>query len=54
LKSDDKNTSSTANLGGFRDLVPRNPGNSRVILNEDDKNARKGVIGVFSGKKIAL
>lgn len=38
--------------GGFGQS--RNPGNSTVILSEDDKNAKKGAIGVFQGKKIVL
>ncbi len=32
----------------------RNPGNSTVVLSQDDKNAKKGSIGTFAGKKIAL
>lgn len=32
----------------------RNPGNSTVDLSQDDKNAKKGSIGTFAGKKKAL
>jgi nucleolin len=32
----------------------RNPGNSTVVLSQDDKNAKKGSIGTFAGKKMAL
>jgi hypothetical protein len=32
----------------------RNPGNSTVDLSQDDKNAKKGSIGTFAGKKITL
>lgn len=34
--------------------APRNPGNSTVSLSQDDKNAKKGSIGTFAGKKMAL
>lgn len=40
-------------FGGNRNNS-RNPGNSTVILSEDDKNAKKGAIGTFAGKKILL
>lgn len=41
--------------GGFGgNRGPRNPGNSTVNLNLDDKNAKKGSIGTFQGKKMAL
>lgn len=40
--------------GGFGNNNSRNPGNSTVILSEDDKNAKKGSIGTFQGKKITL
>lgn len=41
--------------GGFGgNRAPRNPGNSTVNLNLDDKNAKKGSIGTFQGKKMAL
>lgn len=40
-------------FGGGRG-APRNPGNSTVSLSQDDKNAKKGSIGTFAGKKIAL
>jgi len=43
------------NQGGFGGRgAPRNPGNSTVILSEDDKNAKKGAIGAFQGKKITF
>lgn len=47
------------NRGGFGGSqggygAPRNPGNSTVNLSQDDKNAKKGAIGTFQGKKIAL
>ena len=32
----------------------RNPGNSEVILSQDDKNAKKGAMGTFQGKKMML
>ena len=32
----------------------RNPGNSEVNLSQDDKNAKKGSIGTFAGKKMML
>lgn len=38
--------------GGFGGQ--RNGGNSAVVLSQDDKNAKKGSIGTFAGKKIAL
>lgn len=39
--------------GGYnRNNNSRNPGNSSVVLNQDDKNAKKGSIGGFAGKKI--
>lgn len=34
--------------------APRNNGNSTVVLSQDDKNAKKGSIGTFAGKKISL
>ena len=41
--------------GGFGGRgAPRNPGNSRVDLSQDDKLAKKGAIGTFQGKKMAL
>lgn len=40
--------------GGFNRGPPRNPGNSVVNLNQDDKNARKGAIGTFQGKRVLL
>ena len=40
-------------FGGNRNNS-RNPGNSTVILSEDDKNAKKGAIGTFAGKKVLL
>lgn len=41
--------------GGFGGRgAPRNQGNSTVVLTQDDKNAKKGSIGTFAGKKIAL
>jgi hypothetical protein len=48
--------SSFGGAGGFGGNrgAPRNPGNSTVILSEDDKNAKKGAIGTFLGKKVAL
>ena len=33
---------------------PRNPGNSTVVLSQDDKNAKKGSIGTFAGKKMTF
>ena len=39
--------------GGFGGGA-RNQGNSTVNLGQDDKNAKKGAIGSFQGKKIAL
>ncbi len=39
--------------GGFG-ASSRNPGNSTVILSEDDKNAKKGAIGTFQGKKMTF
>ena len=41
------------NFGG-RQGGNRNPGNSTVALSQDDKNAKKGSIGGFAGKKIQL
>lgn len=38
--------------GGFRG--GRNDGNSAVNLSQDDRNAKKGAIAGFQGKKIAL
>lgn len=32
----------------------RNPGNSTVVLSQDDKNAKKGAIGTFQGKKVTF
>ncbi len=40
--------------GGFQRGGSRNPGNSTVVLSQDDKNAKKGSIGSFAGKKILL
>lgn len=41
--------------GGFGGRgAPRNPGNSTVVLSQDDKNAKKGSIGTFAGTKKAL
>ena len=40
--------------GGFGRGAPRNPGNSTVVLSQDDKNAKKGSIGTFAGTKKAL
>ena len=40
--------------GGFNRNNNRNPGNSSVVLNQDDKNAKKGSIGGFAGKKISF
>lgn len=41
--------------GGFGgNRAPRNQGNSTVDLSMDDKNAKKGAIGSFQGKKMAL
>jgi len=40
-------------FGGDRNNS-RNPGNSTVILSEDDKNAKKGAIGTFQGKKMTF
>lgn len=40
-------------FGGARG-APRNNGNSTVDLSQDDKNAKKGSIGTFAGKKISL
>lgn len=40
-------------FGGPRG-APRNNGNSTVVLSQDDKNAKKGSIGTFAGKKISL
>lgn len=42
--------------GGFggRQGGNRNPGNSTVALSQDDKNAKKGSIGGFAGKKMQL
>lgn len=40
-------------FGGFGSQS-RNTGNSTVNLSEDDKNAKKGAIGTFQGKKMAL
>lgn len=40
--------------GGFGGNNSRNQVNSTVILSEDDKNAKKGAIGSFQGKKMAL
>ena len=42
-----------SSFGGGRG-APRNPGNSTVVLSQDDKNAKKGSIGTFAGKKMAL
>ena len=43
------------NQGGFsRGGPPRNPGNSTVNLSQDDKNAKKGSIGNFAGKKVTF
>lgn len=39
--------------GGFGG-PSRNPGNSTVELTQDDRNAKKGAIGTFAGKKMAL
>jgi RNA recognition motif-containing protein len=39
--------------GGFGGSS-RNPGNSTVDLSQDDRNAKKGSIGTFAGKKMAL
>jgi len=33
---------------------PRNHNNSTVILSEDDRNAKKGAIGAFKGKKMTF
>lgn len=41
-------------FGGGNRGAPRNPGNSTVILSEDDKNAKKGAIGTFQGKKVTF
>ena len=41
-------------FGGGQRGPSRNPGNSTVVLSQDDKNAKKGSIGTFAGKKIAL
>lgn len=40
--------------GGFQRGGSRNPGNSTVVLSQDDKNAKKGSIGSFAGKKVLL
>jgi hypothetical protein len=41
--------------GGYGDRNnSRNQGNSTVILSEDDKNAKKGAIGTFAGKKVTF
>lgn len=40
-------------FGGNRNNS-RNQGNSTVILSEDDKNAKKGAIGTFAGKKVTF
>jgi len=40
--------------GGFGGNNSRNQGNSTVILSEDDKNAKKGAIGTFAGKKVTF
>ena len=40
--------------GGFQRGGSRNPGNSTVGLSQDDKNAKKGSIGSFAGKKVLL
>jgi hypothetical protein len=40
-------------FGGDRNNS-RNQGNSTVNLTEDDKNAKKGAIGTFAGKKITF
>ena len=40
--------------GSFGASNNRNQGNSTVNLSEDDKNAKKGAIGSFAGKKISL
>ena len=40
--------------GRFQGGNNRNPGNSSVVLSQDDKNAKKGAIGGFAGKKITL
>lgn len=39
--------------GGFRG-GDRNQGNSSVFLSQDDKNAKKGAIAGYQGKKIQL
>jgi hypothetical protein len=39
--------------GGFKGNS-RNPGNSTVDLSQDDKNAKKGAIGTFQGKKMTF
>jgi hypothetical protein len=44
---------SRGGFGGDRNNS-RNPGNSTVILSEDDKNAKKGAIGTFQGKKMTF
>jgi len=41
-------------FGGGFGASSRNPGNSTVVLSQDDKNAKKGAIGTFQGKKLAL
>jgi len=46
--------SSRGGFGGGFGGNSRNPGNSTVNLSEDDKNAKKGAIGTFQGKKMTF
>ena len=41
-------------FGGGRQGNNRNQGNSEVNLSQDEKNAKKGSMGTFAGKKMIL
>jgi hypothetical protein len=45
---------SRGGFGGGFGGNSRNPGNSTVDLSQDDKNAKKGAIGTFQGKKMTF